>query len=93
MKRLLAAALVAAAAMTAFAQEAIDAVVVKVDKPAGRLTLRHGAIPAFDMPAMTGAYKVQDPAMLERVRAGDAVQFTLARVNNQYTITRIEVRR
>ena len=93
MRRLFTGLLLVAAVLAAQAQEAVEAVVVKVDKPAGRITLKHAAIPAFDMPAMTGAYKVQDPALLDNLQSGESVQFSLARVHNQYTVTRIAPRR
>jgi Cu(I)/Ag(I) efflux system protein CusF len=77
----------------AFAQATIDGEVKKVDRPAGRLTLKHAEIKQFDMPAMTGAYKVAQPAMLDRVQPGDRVHFSLDRVDNQYTITKLELQK
>lgn len=95
MKHTLIAPLVTAAllctTLLASAQALVAGEVKKVDKPAGRITLRHAEIKLFDMPGMTGAYKVQDPAMLDKVNVGDHVQFTLDRVNSVYTITRIDV--
>ena len=67
--------------------------VKKIDKPAGRITLKHAEIKAYDMPGMTGAYKVQDPSMLDKVQVGDRVQFSLDRVNSVYTITKIDVQK
>ena len=67
--------------------------VKKIDKPAGHITLKHAEIKLYDMPGMTGAYKVQDPAMLDKVQVGDHVQFQLDRVNSVYTITRIEIQK
>src|SRR5512142_2773056 len=37
-----------------------------IDKAAGKVTLKHGAMPKFDMPPMTMAYRVKDKAMLDR---------------------------
>jgi Cu/Ag efflux protein CusF len=93
MKRLLSTVALLAVSALASAQALVAGEVKKVDKPAGRITLKHAEIKAFDMPGMTGAYKVKDPAMLDKVQPGDQVQFTLDRVNNVYTITRIEVQR
>jgi Cu/Ag efflux protein CusF len=42
---------------------------------------------------MTGAYKVKDPSMLDKVQVGDHVQFSLDRVNSVYTITKIDVQK
>lgn len=88
-----ASAALAFVAAAAFAQAAIDGEVKKVDKPAARITLKHAEVKQFDMPAMTGAYKVADPGMLDRVQPGDHVRFSLERLNNQYTITRIDVQK
>jgi Cu/Ag efflux protein CusF len=65
----------------------------KVDKDAGKLTIKHGPIPNMDMPPMTMVYRVKDPAMLGRVKAGDKVQFAAEKLGGAYTVTKIEVAR
>jgi uncharacterized cupredoxin-like copper-binding protein/Cu/Ag efflux protein CusF len=62
----------------------------KVDKAAGKITLRHGPIASLDMPAMTMVFRARDPAMLDTVRAGDKVRFTADKVKGVYTVTHIE---
>lgn len=47
----------------------------KVDKEGKKITLKHEAIKNLDMPAMTMVFGVQDPAMLDKVQAGDKVRF------------------
>jgi Cu/Ag efflux protein CusF len=78
--------------LTAIAQSKLfDGQVTKVDQAAGKLTIKHGPIQKFDMDEpMTMVYRVQDPAMLKAVKAGDNVRFDLDRVNNQFTVTKIE---
>jgi Cu/Ag efflux protein CusF len=93
MKRLLATAALLAVSGLAAAQALVAGEVKKIDKPAGRITLKHAEIKAYDMPGMTGAYKVKDPSMLDKVQVGDHVQFSLDRVNSVYTITRIDVQK
>ena len=93
MKRFLTATALLVFAAAASAQAVVAGEVKKVDKAAGRITLKHGEVKVYDMPGLTGAYKVQDPAMLDRVQVGDRVQFNLDRVNNQYTITKIDVQK
>lgn len=66
-----------------------EGVIRKVDKDAGKLTIKHGAIPNMDMPPMTMVYRVKDPAMLDQVKAGDAVSFTMEKIGGQFTVTRI----
>lgn len=93
MKRILATVALLALSAAAAAQALVAGEVKKIDKPAGRITLKHAEIKAYDMPAMTGAYKVQDPSLLDKVQVGDRVQFSLDRVNSVYTITRIDVQK
>lgn len=66
-----------------------DGVIRKVDKDAGKLTIKHGPIPSMDMPPMTMVYRVTDPAMLDQVKPGDSVKFTMEKIGGQYTVTRI----
>jgi Cu/Ag efflux protein CusF len=93
MKRLIATAALLAVSALASAQALVAGEVKKIDKPAGRITLKHAEIKAYDMPGMTGAYKVADPSMLDKVQVGDHVQFQLDRVNSVYTITKIDARK
>jgi Cu/Ag efflux protein CusF len=69
----------------------INGVVVRVDRPAKKIALRHGPIPKLDMDeGMTMVFAAPDPAMLVAVKAGDKVKFDAERVNGQLTLTRIE---
>jgi len=70
--------------------ELVDGEVRKVDRDAKKITLSHGELKSLDMPPMTMVFRVTDPAMLERVKAGDKVRFAVARVGGQFTLTRIE---
>jgi len=67
-----------------------DGEVRKVDKSAGKLTLKHGPIPNLDMPDMTMVFRVKEPAMLDQVKVGDKVRFAADKVGGQYTVVRIE---
>lgn len=62
----------------------------KVDKDAGKLTLRHGPIDNLGMPGMTMVFKVADPKVLENLKEGDKVRFKADRVNGAITITNLE---
>lgn len=67
----------------------VPAEVVKVDKSAGKVTLKHGPIKRLDMDAMTMVFRVADPAMLDRMKAGDRIEFEADRVNGAITIIRL----
>jgi Cu/Ag efflux protein CusF len=69
----------------------IDGQVTKINESAGKITLKHGPIKKLDMDeSMTMVFRVQDPAMLKQVKAGDKVRFDADRVNGQITVTKIE---
>jgi Cu/Ag efflux protein CusF len=69
--------------------EMVKGEVVKVDKAAGKVTLKHGPIKKLDMDSMTMVFRVADPAMLDKVKAGDKIEFEADRVNGAITVTKI----
>jgi Cu/Ag efflux protein CusF len=77
-------------AVPAMAQQLADGEIRRVDKEAKKLTIKHGPIPNLDMPPMTMVFQVKDPAMLERVKAGDRIRFSAEKVGGAYTVTSIE---
>src|SRR5688572_19227551 len=91
MKPVAAAALLATLGTIAFAQELIDGQVTKVDASAQKITLKHGPLKKFDMDEpMTMVFRVQGPAMLKAVKAGDKVKFDADKIKGQFTLTKIE---
>ena len=62
----------------------------KVDLENKKLTLKHGEIKNLEMPGMTMVFQVKDPAMLDKVRAGDKVRFVAERVNGALVVTTLE---
>lgn len=62
----------------------------KVDKDAGKLTLRHGEIRNLDMPPMTMVFQVNDPALLDKVKVGDKVRFRVEKSGNAYVVVAVE---
>jgi Cu(I)/Ag(I) efflux system periplasmic protein CusF len=63
----------------------------KLDKEDKKLTIKHGEIKNLDMPGMTMVFQVQDPALLNKVKAGDKVKFRVEKIGGAYTVTAIEV--
>ena len=70
--------------------EMINGEVRKVDKDAKKLTIKHGPMQSFDMPGMTMVFQVKDPAMLDKVKAGDKVKFQAEKLGGAFTVTGIE---
>ena len=62
----------------------------KVDKDAKKITIKHGPLQNLDMPPMTMVYQVKDPAMLDRVKAGDKVRFEAQSFGGALTVVKIE---
>jgi Cu/Ag efflux protein CusF len=93
-RQLLASVLVAAGlawAGPAAAQTPLtDGEVRKVDREAGKLTLRHARIQHLDMPAMSMVFRVSEPKLLDGLKEGDRIRFAAERVNGQFTVTAVE---
>ena len=77
----------------AFAQTDADMAsgeVRKVDKSASKITIKHGEIKSLDMPPMTMVFTVKDPALLDRVKAGDKVKFGVAMQDGKMVVTDVQ---
>ena len=77
-------------AATSAAAALTEGEVRKIDKEAGKITLRHGEIKNLNMAAMTMVLRVQDPAMLDQVQVGDKLRFAAERVNGAVTIVQMQ---
>jgi Cu(I)/Ag(I) efflux system periplasmic protein CusF len=67
-----------------------DGEVRKVDKDAGKLTLKHGEIKNLDMPPMTMVFQVKDKAMLDMVKVGDKVRFKAVDDGGKMVVTELQ---
>lgn len=65
--------------------------VKKIDKDAGKITIKHSELKNLEMPPMTMVFRVKDPAMLDQVNAGNTIRFVAEKMGGQLTLTRIEV--
>ena len=62
----------------------------KIDKAAGRITIKHGPMPQLDMPAMTMVYRVKDKTMLGPLQVGDKIRFDVDGAGGAFTVSRLE---
>lgn len=62
----------------------------KIDKEAGKITLKHGKIENLDMPGMTMVFQVKSKSLLDDVKVGDKVKFKAAKENGKLTVTDIK---
>lgn len=83
-------ALMLAIGGSALAQEYVKGEVVKVDSKQQKLTIKHGPLTNLDMPAMTMVFVVAEQGMLDKVKTGQAIEFTADRVNGRITVTDIK---
>jgi len=61
----------------------------KIDKEAGKLTLKHGDIKNLDMPGMTMVFVVKDKGMLDKLAPGDKIKFKAINDGGKFTLTEI----
>lgn len=86
------AAEVSAMASPSSASTPSEGEVRKIDKDAGKLTIKHGALENLGMPAMTMVFKAKDTAMLDSLKVGDKISFIAEKVDGQITVTKIDVK-
>lgn len=70
--------------------ELTEGEVRKIDKSAGKITLKHGEIKNLEMPPMTMVFGVSDPKMLDKVKQGDKVRFRAASQDGKFTVTEVQ---
>ena len=61
----------------------------KIDKDAGKLTIKHGEMKHLGMMPMTMVFKVKDPAMLDAAPVGAQVSFRAEKIEGALTVTAI----
>jgi Cu/Ag efflux protein CusF len=67
-----------------------EAEIRKIDLETKKITLKHGEIKNLDMPPMSMVFAVKDPAMLDKLKAGDKVTFTADKVGSTFTVMSLE---
>ena len=67
-----------------------DGEVRKIDKDAGKITIKHGEIKHMDMPGMTMVFVAKDKALLDKTSVGAKIQFMVTNENGQMTVTDIQ---
>lgn len=67
-----------------------DGEVRKIDKEAGKITIKHGEIKHLEMPPMTMVFVAKDTSILDKVKAGDKVRFMTVHENGQMIVTDLQ---
>ncbi|MGZ2478529.1 Cu/Ag efflux protein CusF [Sinorhizobium medicae] len=55
-----------------------------------KVTLIHEELKSLEMPAMTMVFRVQDDAILEKLKEGANVEIVAQRVNGKLTVTEVK---
>jgi len=84
-------ALLLALPLAGWGAEMAEGEVRKVDPAQAKVTLKHGEIKSLEMPPMTMVFGVRDKALLDRVKPGDRVRFSVEKSGARYVITALEV--
>jgi Cu(I)/Ag(I) efflux system protein CusF len=93
LKQLVLSTFLLGAIASVFAQGAValtEGEVRKVEFENRKITLKHGEIKNLDRPPMTMVFQVSDPALLDKVKAGDKVQFSAAQADGKLAVTEIK---
>lgn len=81
----------AAATTTKSALPLADGEIRKVDMESKKITIKHGEIKNLDMPGMTMVFGVKDPAILDKIKAGDKVKFSAEKAGGAIVVTDIQI--
>lgn len=76
--------------MGAFATEYTKGTVKKINMKSQKVTIIHEELLNLEMPAMTMVFRVASSDMLEKMKAGDAIEFVADRVKGKLTITNLK---
>ncbi|MBT9465268.1 copper-binding protein [Hydrogenophaga sp.] len=77
-------------ASTAGAPGMTDGEIRKIDKDAGKITIKHGEIKNLDMPPMSMVFNIKDKAMLDKVQVGQKIQFVVIQDAGKMVVTDIQ---
>lgn len=63
----------------------------RINREQNKITLRHGPLKALDMPAMTMVFVVSEPRLLDGLKVGDNVRFTVQQnADGSFVVTQIQ---
>jgi Cu(I)/Ag(I) efflux system periplasmic protein CusF len=68
----------------------VKGIVRRVDLSAGRISIKHEAIPNLNMPPMTMSFLVQDPQLLDGLSVDDKINFVADEIDGELTVLWLE---
>ena len=73
-----------------FKADLTEGEVRKVDREAKKITIKHGEIKNLDMPPMTMVFQVKDALMLDALKPGDKIRFTVEKTTSGFVVTELQ---
>lgn len=67
-----------------------DGEVRKIDREAGKITIKHGPIKHLDMPPMSMVFVAKDKSLLDKVKVGDKIRFMAGTEGGALIVTDIQ---
>lgn len=67
-----------------------DGEITKIDKDAGKLTIRHGELKNLGMPPMTMVFRAKNAAMVDQAVVGGKIKFVAEKIGGALTVTQLE---
>jgi Cu(I)/Ag(I) efflux system protein CusF len=66
--------------------------VVRIDEPAGKISIKHGAISTLNLNenGKTDDFRPKDGLLFNALKMGDKIRFTAERTNGELTIVKVE---
>lgn len=77
-------------AQASVADEYTNGEIRKIDKEAGKVTLKHEEIKNLGMPPMAMVFEARDRKMLDKLNVGEKVRFRAAYESGKYVLRDIE---
>jgi Cu(I)/Ag(I) efflux system periplasmic protein CusF len=65
--------------------------VIRIDKQARKIAIKHGPLVNLDMPPMTMVFGVKDAAWLDRLKVGDKIRFVAGKEGTAFVASHLEM--
>jgi Cu(I)/Ag(I) efflux system protein CusF len=70
--------------------EMTNGVVRKIDLENSKITIKHEEIKNLDMPPMTMVFQVRNKALIDKVKVGETVKFTVVQEGGKLVVTDLQ---
>jgi Cu/Ag efflux protein CusF len=67
-----------------------EGLIRKIDKENSKVTIKHEEIKSLDMPPMTMVFQVSNQSLLDKIKVGETVKFTVIQQGEKLVITDIK---